>query len=1194
MDSNINQLLEAFQEAKTLNLCPNRVWAVAGENLHNLLPGFNSIQRVTDQVDERENYDGNEHNDCTPDFCEHSQRDFTAVQQRHECKKKNQCVQIRDRFRRETLDRAARNGNSTVWDLDGESLLKPLRPYMAVSHVWSDGTGTGAWEDGEVNECLYAFFYDIAKQFQCDGIWWDTLCIPRQKAARNKAIEKIQSSYEDARITLVHDCFLRNWTWDPKSACFAILMSPWFSRGWTALELTKSRKVKVIFKGPSGPIIKDLDEQILAEENELDSPRKEASRIIRNLRGGITTLNSLLTMLASRYTSWPKDMATISALLVGVARKDLQQDTYKSILKKFGRLAPGHLFHNATTMSKEFSWCPANLFDLPLDSSNPSLTVFENGDIQGEWRVIPIRAGLEKSCWWNSMHPLMKRRVQDALRSSQPCLLLAECRPGQESDPVARALLVRATDKPSRYQYIGAIYFLQVQEKEGGNWSSTKTQVIISSYQGDEEGMSHALGQTIIENKIDAAHSNMDHDNRSNSVSDERLRCAVWRGDYNSFKKLIQPQIQNGPDKLGRWPLHLAAERGNEAMVRDLLPLGDVNLKCNYGQTALHRAAYGGSAAIVKELLQNGSNAIAKDKDGNTALHIAAQFGFPPIAKLLIEKSDVSVNSCNHVNLTPLHLAAMNGHTAVAELLEGANIEAKDNKVGWTPLHCAAENGDLDFVKLLIERGAEVNAEDDLFGWTPLHLAAMNGNKAVVNLLLVKCTNRDSKDKYGWTARQFAEINGHAEVVELLYSKDIEGADTIPTNKDRWTPLHCKAISNKRVIVEILVHGGADVYLAYEDKGWTPLQFAAENELGTTIRRLLEKGAKFIPNYGQTPLHWAAEKGYKAVTRQLLDTGTDKDAKGFNNQTPLHYAAQFGRKAVVRQLLDAGSDKDARDSENQTPLHWAAQGGHEAVIRQLLDAGVDKEAQSSNGWTPLHRAAQGGHEAAVRQLLKAGAHKEAQSSNGYRPLHNAAQYGHEAVTQLLLDAGAEKDARDPDNQTPLHWAAQYGREAVVRRLLRAGAEKDAKDRISQTPLHYAARFGREAVVQQLLEEDADKDAQDSSSYRPLHQASENGHEAVVRRLLRAGADKDAKGWNSQTPLHYAARFGREAVVQQLLEEDADKDAQDSGGYRPLHRASENGHEAVVRRLLNAGADANKYTPPLKVPIFSLTSTPSFP
>ena len=368
MDLDREELLEAFERATSeFKFCPNRVWSIGGEELPNLLPNSKSMPCSLSRREGQEGYgEQNNHELCTFDFCEYSQRDFTAIQQRHECKEAS-CMLLRGRFPREILNEAASHGKSTVWKLAGDTMLEASLPYMAVSHVWSDGTGAGAWRDGAVNKCLYNFFRGIAEQFQCEGIWWDTICIPRDKATRSKAIQSIQSNYQDARITLVHDCFLRNWEWNPETACFAILMSPWFSRGWTALELAKSRKVKVIFKGRCGLVIKDLDEEILAKENDPNSPRKEASRIIRNLRKKLTSLNDLLTALGPRHTSWPKDLATISALLVGVVPDELQQNTYKNILQKIGRLSPGHLFHNAATMSAGFSWCPTSLFNMPLD-----------------------------------------------------------------------------------------------------------------------------------------------------------------------------------------------------------------------------------------------------------------------------------------------------------------------------------------------------------------------------------------------------------------------------------------------------------------------------------------------------------------------------------------------------------------------------------------------------------------------------------------------------------------------------------------------------------------------------------------------------------------------------------------------------------------------------------------------------------
>jgi Heterokaryon incompatibility protein (HET) len=222
--------MEAVKRAtRYFNLCPNRVWAVA----RSLPEGKQSLPLLIPLTEEKGKIEGHKgHSQCTFDFCEYSRLDFTLVAQRHERPSCDIYPCKRLQFPKDKLEEAANAGSPTAWNLDRESMIEPPQRFMAISHVWSDGTGTGAWLEGEANECLYTFFEGIAKQFECEGIWWDTICIPKEKAARSKAINKIQSNYEDARITLVHDCFLREWEWvDAETACFAIIMSPWFSRG---------------------------------------------------------------------------------------------------------------------------------------------------------------------------------------------------------------------------------------------------------------------------------------------------------------------------------------------------------------------------------------------------------------------------------------------------------------------------------------------------------------------------------------------------------------------------------------------------------------------------------------------------------------------------------------------------------------------------------------------------------------------------------------------------------------------------------------------------------------------------------------------------------------------------------------------------------------------------------------------------
>jgi hypothetical protein len=72
-------------------------------------------------------------------------------------------------------------------------------------------------------------------------------------------------NYGKAACTVIHDRYLLNYECaDDDSPCVALVFSPWFIRGWTALELIMSKMIKVPFKGPNElePVIKDLDEDL--------------------------------------------------------------------------------------------------------------------------------------------------------------------------------------------------------------------------------------------------------------------------------------------------------------------------------------------------------------------------------------------------------------------------------------------------------------------------------------------------------------------------------------------------------------------------------------------------------------------------------------------------------------------------------------------------------------------------------------------------------------------------------------------------------------------------------------------------------------------------------------------------------------------------------------------------------------------
>lgn len=187
---------------KVAAFCANRVWAVGGRDLSKLLPPEGCREKIVANMKgskeahlngnshallkcqeqkpdilSEATMDSNNHQMCTFDFCEQSVRDYTGVIQRHECANQ-ECKRLRYLIPRNTLTKAAAHNQSTVWNSDGCSMLNRSHPYMAIRHVWSDGTGAGQWPDGEVNGCLHRYFKSIAMRFRCGGIWWDTVCTP--------------------------------------------------------------------------------------------------------------------------------------------------------------------------------------------------------------------------------------------------------------------------------------------------------------------------------------------------------------------------------------------------------------------------------------------------------------------------------------------------------------------------------------------------------------------------------------------------------------------------------------------------------------------------------------------------------------------------------------------------------------------------------------------------------------------------------------------------------------------------------------------------------------------------------------------------------------------------------------------------------------------------------------------------------
>jgi ankyrin repeat protein len=128
---------------------------------------------------------------------------------------------------------------------------------------------------------------------------------------------------------------------------------------------------------------------------------------------------------------------------------------------------------------------------------------------------------------------------------------------------------------------------------------------------------------------------------------------------------------------------------------------------------AVLRAATAGDVAELARLVAvHGPAAIRADGDPQelSTLHLAAAAGQLEAVKYLLSPAvGADPRAARINNFTPLHSAAMKGHTAVCEILlrAGAEVNVQTDPQGYAPLHSAAFAGHLGAIRVLLEHGAD-------------------------------------------------------------------------------------------------------------------------------------------------------------------------------------------------------------------------------------------------------------------------------------------------------------------------------------------------------------------------------------------------------------------------------------------------------------------------------------------------------
>ena len=453
------------------------------------------------------------------------------------------------------------------------------------------------------------------------------------------------------------------------------------------------------------------------------------------------------------------------------------------------------------------------------------------------------------------------------------------------------------------------------------------------------------------------------------------LHLAAMFGSLEALQEVLAQQhaavgsMTSSADSCGRLPLHLAAIRGDSAVVTLLCSAAsassDIAAADLDGMTALHHACMWGHVQAVASLLSNGASPTSADKFQRTPLHYAADRGELGVIEQLLAAEE-AVDVADSRGRMPYSVALLRGHAAATQLIAAAR------PLSWysmTPLQAAAGAGDVRAVAALL-------AVQGIASWQ------FSANNALRPLAMVV-------------------ERGHLEVVKML----IRAGDELSPSLVYNSPLYLAAVSGHLKVVKVLLGAGAKVepfheveaadiygFEKNENACGGHLYFAAKHGNVQVVREMLQAGASLLsvkpaapvgaPAEGQAPgprpmgtvLHCLVSYCKLDALKTFVAAGADVNLRNIVGATALHNAGSLVcDQQFTEVLIDAGADVNAVDVTGTTALHVAAVQGNAAVVRVLLAAGAAMEVQDSEGYTTLAHALRHKKRRAAAELLVAGA-----------------------------------------------------------------------------------------------------------------------------------------------------------------------------------------------------------------------------
>lgn len=312
---------------------------------------------------------------------------------------------------------------------------------------------------------------------------------------------------------------------------------------------------------------------------------------------------------------------------------------------------------------------------------------------------------------------------------------------------------------------------------------------------------------------------------------------AGFREAFGTERKKKETSPAKGiesPDEKGDGKAGLKSSRDIQDGMLEQVWDDDVEGKNDSGQAV---------SSSIFELPQDGGGTVGRNRTGATThvfadLHFAAKKGDVLRCWALVNRTQVPVNARTSNGTTALHLAALEGHVAVINVLValGAELETRSHG-GYTPLHCAASGDHVNAIRELVRVRADVSVRESRSGASPLHWAAREGHLDAVEELIKQRAKVDIHDKNQNTPLMYAARHAKSEAVELLLKN---GASLAATNVDGRSALFHAAEAGHTQTALMLVKEGSDIKQV-QDYGLNAADLAETNGFSETARIMREK-----------------------------------------------------------------------------------------------------------------------------------------------------------------------------------------------------------------------------------------------------------------------------------------------------------------------------------------------------------------